>query len=50
MPVQRFSQFQGAHDRFKIVVGKDEEVWTMDEPIEVCLQGDIRKVLGVCGA
>jgi hypothetical protein len=38
---------QGAHDRPKIVTGKDDEVWTMDEPIEVHLRGNIEKVLRV---
>jgi predicted nucleotidyltransferase len=35
------------HDRLKIVARKDKEVWTTDEPIEVQLRGNIRKVLGV---
>jgi hypothetical protein len=34
----------------KIAVGKNEEVWTTDEPIEVRLQSNIGKVLGVCSA
>jgi hypothetical protein len=38
------------HDRLEIVVGKDEEVWTTDEPNEVRLRGNIGKVLGVYSA
>jgi hypothetical protein len=41
---------RGAHDRLEIVVGKDEEVWTVDESIEVHLWGNIRKVHGVYSA
>jgi hypothetical protein len=44
------AMFQRAHDRLEIVVGEDEEAWTADEPIEVCLRGNIGKVLGVYSA
>jgi hypothetical protein len=37
---------QGAHDQLKIVVREDEEIWTVDEPLKVHLQGNIEKVLG----
>jgi hypothetical protein len=32
------------HDQLKIVTGKDEEVWTADEPFEVRLRGNIGKI------